>query len=173
MEAVLKHYHIGAVWHCTDRSNLESIKKQGGILSFAELQRRGITVATPGGNKWSHDADIINGVHEYVHLAFIQDHPMLYRAIDQSRIPNPVWLRIDTSVLLQAGVRYTNAVSNKAGVVLLTHDIARDVIDFEALFTFMDWRDPEIKKRCMAARKSEILVPNIVPYNMILEIKNG
>jgi hypothetical protein len=47
------------------------------------------------------------------------------------------------------------------------------MIDFEVLFTRTDWKDPEVKARRMAAIKSEILIPTIVPINRILGFKNG
>ncbi len=173
MQAILKHYNIGAVWHFTDRSNLALIRAHQGLLSLAESRRRGVNVPVPGGNDWSHEADEIKGVHKYVHLAFLNDHPMLFVAKNEARITDPVWLRIDASILLEEGTRFTNDVSNKSGVEILTPDAAREMIDFEVLFTRTDWRDPEIKARRMAAIKSEILIPTIVPINKILNLKNG
>jgi hypothetical protein len=173
MQAILTRYRIDAVWHFTDRSNLALIQEHQGLLSLAESRRRGIKVPIPGGNDWSHDADAIKGVHEYVHLAFLDDHPMLFVAKKESRITDPVWLKIDASILLEEGTRFTNDVSNKSGVEILTPDVARDMIDFEVLFTRTDWSDPEIKARRMTAIKSEILIPIIVPISKILTVKNG
>lgn len=127
----------------------------------------------PGGNNWSHDADEMKGVHKYVHLAFLDEHPMLFCAKQESRITDPIWLKIDASILLEEGTRFTNDVSNKSGVEILTPDVACDMIDFEVLFTRTDWKDPEVKARRMAAIKSEILIPTIVPINKILGFKNG
>ncbi len=173
MQAILTRYNIDAVWHFTDRSNLALIQKHQGLLSLAELRRRGIEVPVTGGNDWSHDADEIKGVHEYVHLAFLDNHPMLFIAKREARIKDAVWLKIDASILLSEGTRFTSDVSNKAGVEILTAGAARDMIDFEVLFTYMDWRDPEVKTRRMAAEKSEVLVPTIVPIKAILGVKNG
>lgn len=173
MQTILARYRIDAVWHFTDRSNLTLIQEHQGLLSLAESRRRGIKVPVPGGNDWSHDADEMKGVHEYVHLAFLDDHPMLFVAKKESRITDPIWLKIDASILLEEGTRFTNDVSNKSGVEILTPDGARDMIDFEVLFTHTDWRDPVVKARRMAAIKSEILIPNIVPINRILGVKNG
>ncbi len=173
MQAILTRYKIDAVWHFTDRSNLALIQEHQGLLSLAESRRRGVKIPVPGGNNWSHDADAIKGVDEYVHLAFLDDHPMLFVARQDSRIADPVWLKIDASILLEEGTRFTNDVSNKSGVEILTPDAARDMIDFEVLFMRTDWNDPEIRSRRKAAIKSEILVPTIVPFNKILSIKNG
>ena len=173
MKTILHKYKVEAIWHFTDKSNIELIKHNGGLLALGELQRRGVVTPAPGGNQWSHDADRIKGVHEYVHAAFLDDHPMLYIARLDARIPNPVWLKIDASVILGENVRFTNDVSNKAGVELLTPDQAREQIDFEALFTFMDWKNPEVQTRRRTALKSEVLIPRYSPLNKILGKKNG
>lgn len=173
MKTILTKYKLDGVWHFTDRSNLELIVKHEGLLSLAEIEQRGIEIPVPGGNNWSRDADKIKGVHEYVHLAFVDDHPMLYRAKQEGRISDPIWLKIDSSVLLQEGVRFCSEVSNKSGATILEPGEAIQRIDFEVLFTYMDWRNPEIQARRQAAIKSEILIPHFVPIEKILGYKNG
>ena len=166
-------YKIDAVWHFTDRSNFALIEEHQGILSLAEARHRGVVIPVPGGNDWSHEADVLKGVDTYVHLAFLDNHPMLFRAKQESRIPDPIWIKIDASILLEQGTRFTNDVSNKSGVEILTPDAARDMIDFEVLFGRTDWKDPEIKARRVAALRSEVLIPTLVPISKILSIKNG
>lgn len=173
MRSILAKYKIDAVWHFTDRSNLESITRHRGILSLGELERRGIEIPRPGGNEWSHDADKMNGVHDYVHLAFVRDHPMLYRARQDGRIQSPVWLKIKSSILLLNGVRFCDEVSNKSGSVIFDSEEAKERIDFEVLFTRMDWRNPEINMRRQTAVKAEILIPKFVPIENILDYQNG
>lgn len=173
MKSILEKYKFDAIWHFTDQSNIDSIKENNGLLSLGELRRKGIAIPTPGGNQWSHDADVRQGVHEYVHLAFLDDHPMLFVAKQDGRVKNPVWLKISSSVLLDANVRFTSEVSNKANVQLLNSDQARERIDFEVLFSYMDWKDPEIKARRRLAIKSEILIPRCIPLSKILGKKNG
>lgn len=173
MKSILEKYKFDSIWHFTDKSNIQSIKKNNGLLSLGELQRKGIAIPTPGGNQWSHDADARKGVQEYVHLAFLDDHPMLYAAKQDGRIREPVWLKINSVILLGPGVRFTKDVSNKAGVQLLTSEEAAQQIDFEVLFTYMNWKDPENHARRRLALKSEILIPKHIPLNMILGTKNG
>lgn len=173
MKTILAKYKFDGIWHFTDGSNLELIEKHKGLLSLGEAERRGIEIPVPGGNEWSHDADRIKGVHEYVHLAFVDDHPMLFRAKQEGRIPDPKWLKIKSSILLKKGVRYCSEVSNKSGVAILNAEEAKEQIDFDVLFTYMDWRDPEIQARRQAAIKSEILIPGFIPIEQILGVKNG
>ena len=173
MRSVLEKYSIDHVWHFTDQANIELIVKHQGILSLAELKRSNIEIPVPGGNEWSHDADKRKGVDEFVHLAFVDDHPMLYAAKQQGRIVNPLWLKIEASVLLQDGVRFCAGVSNKTGVAILDAEEAEEAIDFDVLFTRTDWRISAIQERRREATKSEILVPNFIPIDKILGYKNG
>jgi hypothetical protein len=172
MKTVIEKYKINGVWHFTDWSNIEFIK-QHGLLSLAELEKREVNVPACGGNDWSHDADKIKGLDKYVHLAFVDDHPMLYRAKEDGRIKNPIWLKIDVSVLLADGVCFCADVSNKSGVPLLNSEQAKSEVDFDVLFTYMDWRNDEIQRRRQSAIKSEILIPNMIPVEKILSYKNG
>ncbi len=89
------------------------------MFSFREAERRGIEILSSGGNDWSHDADRIKEMDEYVHLAFVDDHPMLFWAKKEHRISEPVWLKIDSSILLGDDVRFSSDVSNKTGVAIL------------------------------------------------------
>lgn len=174
MEKILAKYpRFTCVWHFTDCANLASIRKHGGLLSLAELTRRGIAVAAPGGNEWSHDADRRAGLDEYVHLSFIRQHPMLYAAQNSNgRIANPVWLRIKAAVILDENVRFAADIANKKGVELLDAGQAAAAIDFELLFGYANWKDPKINKRLQQAKKAEILVPNFVPIEQIINLSN-
>jgi hypothetical protein len=42
MEAVIKEYRIEAIWHFTDRANLDSIREHGGLFSLKQLEEKGI-----------------------------------------------------------------------------------------------------------------------------------
>lgn len=173
MKNLLSKYGVDGIWHFTDLSNLQSIIDNGGLLSLVEANKRGIKIPAPGGNEWSHDADKINGVDNYVHLAFLDDHPMLFHTRNDGRTPNPIWLKISIDILDTDGVRYTSDVSNKTGVPLLSPEVARNEIDLEVMFTYMDWKNPEIRQRRNQALRGEILIPSVVPVNMILGKKNG
>lgn len=173
MQSILTKYKIEGIWHFTDKANLDSIQSNGGLLSLAELERRGIAIAKPGGNQWSHDADKYKGVDQYVHMSFLDNHPMQFAAKRDGRITDPIWIKIDPSILLDKNVLFSCDVSNKAGVNLLTADQAIEQIDFEVLFTRTDWKDPAIQKRLKAAQKSEILIPTMVPFNKLLGKKVG
>jgi hypothetical protein len=172
MRAVLEGFKIDCLWHFTDKKNYGSICEHG-LLSWKELNRRGLAPPAPGGNDWSHSADERFGVDDYVHLSFSRKHPMLYVAQKDGRITNPLWLKIDLSVLDGREVRFTNAVSNKSGVELLENDAAKKVVDFTGLFTYLDFSIEGNKERRSAAEKSEVLVLNMISPDKILGCVNG
>lgn len=173
MQSIIDKYRIDAVWHFTDKSNIDSIIKNNGLHSLYNLREKKVIIPSPGGNQWSHDADIYKGVDGYVHLAFLNEHPMLYIAKIDDRIKNPVWLKICPSILLDPNIKFTNDVSNKNGVQLLNIEEAVGKIDFEVLFTHTDWKNPEIQARRRMALKSEILIPQHISLNKILGEYNG
>jgi len=173
MEAVIKKYSIEAIWHFTDRANFDSIQEHRGLFSLRQLEDRGIAVPKPGGNEWSRDADRHKGLDKYVHLSFTRSHPMLFRAESEGRIADPIWLKVDASVLIDPRVRFSSDVSNKNGVNIIDHEEALAELDFEALFQYMDWNVSELHARRSAAEKSEILIPDAVPIEKIMDYENG
>ncbi len=173
IKSIIKKYNIDGIWHFTDKSNLDSIQKYEGLLPLKVLNDKGIEIPVPGGNEWSQDVDKRKGLDDYVHLCFVDNHPMLFMAIQEGRIQAPIWLKIDVSAMLAPEVRFTSEVSNKSGVPILDPREAVSKINFEALFTYTNWKDPEIHERRNAAEKSEILIPGIVPIDKILSYKNG
>lgn len=174
MKSIIKKYNISGIWHFTDKLNLDSIQEHG-LLSRKTLNDKGIKIPVPGGNDWSQDADDRKGLDAYVHLCFLRNHPMQFLAVQEKRIQNPIWLKVNASVMLAPEVKFTSEVSNKSGVRLLNHNEAVSEIDFEILLPpFVDWRGkPDIHDRRNAAEKSEILIPDIVDIDEILEVQNG
>ncbi len=64
----MRNGHIyRTLYHFTDRRNLDLVREHG-LLSKAELARRGLNSLAPGGNEWSIDADAAKGLTNYVNL---------------------------------------------------------------------------------------------------------
>lgn len=164
---ILAKGHIyNFLYHFTDASNLASIA-QYGLLSKKEATKKGIQVVAYGGNKWSHDADIMKGLNDYVSLCFTQSHPMCHVAQMDGRIPCPQYLPIDPDILYLDGVKITLGVANKSETELLNVEDALEKLDYEVLYTRTDWSDPDIQTRLRNAEKCEILVPETVPLKYI------
>ena len=164
---------IPMLYHFTDRRNLASIRELGGLYSLVKLNEMGVQIAAPGGNDWSHDADACKGLDIYVHLCFRNTHPMEYRAREDGRITDSIFLQISPEVLEQDGVMFAADVSNKGGVTIHSLEEAKEMIDFEVLYTRTDWRDPKVKERLQQAEKYEILVPDFIPLELIRNLPHG
>jgi ssDNA thymidine ADP-ribosyltransferase DarT-like protein len=164
---------IPVLYHFTDRRNIPLIRQVGGLCPLAELAEKNVQIPAPGGNEWSHDADKMKGLDKYVHLCFRPKHPMEYVARAEGRVGETIFLRIDREVLHWEGVRFTQDVSNKSGVESHSIEEAKNMIDFDVLYTRMEWRDKNIWQRLSQAEKCEILVPKCIPLKLIQNFPNG
>lgn len=164
---------VTALYHFTDRKNLPLIRQLGGLFSLAKLNEMQVEIPSPGGNEWSHDADKLKGMHRYIHLCFKPNHPMEHLAREAKRIGESIFLQVHPDVLKWEGVKYSAGVSNKTGVAIHSIDEAKQLIDFEVLFTRTDWKNPTIQQRLQQAEKCEILVPDHIALEFIRNIPNG
>jgi|SRR5579859_1963020 len=166
-------YAVAAFYHFTDRRNLKSIRNLGGLFSLAKLEEMGVQIPAPGGNDWSHEADVRQGLDEYVHLCMRPNHPMEFVARQRGQIRDTIYLPVHPDVIYQKDVLFAPDVANKSGVPLYSIEEARELIDFEVLYTRTDWRDPVVKQRLRQAEKCEILVPDYIPLTMIRNLPDG
>jgi len=156
----LQRYKPTTFYHFTDTRNLPSIR-QNGLLPLTEIRRRGIEVTAFGGNDWSHEEDARRGLDSYVHLCFLNEHPMEYIAREKDkRIQVTHFIPVSTAIIQMDGIRFTAEVANKAGSRLLTLAEAAASMDFEVIYDQTDWKNPEINKRRQAAKRYELLVPS-------------
>ncbi len=164
---------ITVLYHFTDCRNLPLIRRLGTIYPVTELRNRGIEVPAPGGNEWSRDADTLKGMENFVHLCFRPHHPMEFRARQAGRIIDSIFLEIHPDVLQRPGVLFTPDVANKSGVETYSIEEARQMIDFQVLYTRTNWSDPQIQERLQQAEKYEILVPHGIPLNLIRNLPDA
>lgn len=75
-EKELKKHNITALYHFTDKENLQSIINNGGLYSWKDAEEKGIAISKPGGSIDSHNLDRKKGLENYVRLSFVKDHPM-------------------------------------------------------------------------------------------------
>lgn len=158
---------IRRLHHFVDTRNVNSIRELGGLYSWRKLQEMGVVVEAPGGNDWSHQADALKGLDNYVHLCLRRTHPMEYVARQEGQIERSIFLEIDRSVLDFDGVLFTDDVSNKRGVETHTLDEAEDLIDFDVIGGDIDYHDQDQLARLRQVEKCEILVPDFIPIELI------
>jgi hypothetical protein len=159
-----QHKHL---YHFTDIGNLNSIRSHG-LLSTSSLRdRKLISGVITGGDENSLQSDINNGLDSYVRLCFTKNHPMAHAAANDGRQRNFTYLHIDPEIIKAAGALVTNAPSNQIGVVPMAVEPGLDQLDLEVIYKWMEWKNPEIKKRLDVAEKYEILIPSSVPLKLI------
>lgn len=103
---------VRCFYHFTDRRNLESIKKQGGLYSWHYCEDHGITIPYPGGNGTSRSLDSYHGLSDYVRLSFCTDHPMKW--VLEQKGYDIVLLRVKIDVACLEGTLFSdiNATDN-------------------------------------------------------------
>ena len=164
---------IPSLFHFTDRRNLPVIRELGGLYPLADLRQQAVDVPVPGGNQLSHDLDRALGLDRYVHLCFKPNHPMEFRAREEGRIIDSIFLQVHPSVLSWPNVLFAPGVANKVGVPRRPIDEAANLIDFEVLYAYTNWRDSGIQERLQQAERSEVLVPNQIPLELIRNLPDG
>jgi hypothetical protein len=169
LKDTLDFYNRKVLWHFTDKSNLASIQRYG-LLSLNIIEKYDINVSCYGADTLSHNLDRVKGLDRYVHLSFLNEHPMHYRKKMSGEIPNPIWLAIDIAVLFQNNTLFTTDIANKTGVYPHTIDQLQQKADLEVLWGETDWKDETIKERRKVAKKGELLVPNIIEPKYILKV---
>ena len=167
--AILRRHGITKLYHFTDRDNLESIIKHGGLYSWADCDEKGIKIPKPGGGSLSRDLDARDSLQHYVRVSFTTQHPMMYVAMNDGRITNPVVLEIDPEVIYDEGTRYAdmNATRNGAHVGGTLEDFGR--IHFTSVKARKHFDLDEDEQPYFQA---EVLVKSFIPLKYITNIAN-
>lgn len=168
-QSVLDENGISKLYHFTDFENLESIIKNGGLYSWADCEEKGIMIARPGGGNLSRDLDRRDNLQHYVRVSFTRNHPMMYVAMKDGRISNPVILEIDLEVALWDGTQYADRNMTKNGAVVggTLSDLKRIHFDTVKQRTHFDLPEEEMK-----FYQAEILVNHFIPLSAIKNIEN-
>lgn len=166
---ILLHYGITRLYHFTDRSNLDSIITNGGLFSWDECNQRGINISRPGGSDLSHSLDVESGLSDYVRLSICKNHPMMYSAIVDGRIKDPVILQIDPDVLFIDGNVFSdkNAVKSDAK----RGQMFSDFLNIHFLIANKNSQF-EVEEHERDYYQAEILVKRHVPAHYILNLSD-
>ena len=172
IQNTLKHYGIKSIWHFTDLSNYESIKRNG-VLSLRNIINQKIDVSCFGANELSHNLDMRNGLDKFVHLSFIKEHPMQYVRTRDGDLPNPIWLEIDASVLFKDNTLFSNQVANRKDAKIYDISDLEKYIDLDVLWGRTNWKDPEIQQRRKVAKYGEIMIKDQIEIEEIIGVSYG
>lgn len=170
-KAVLDEHKIVKLYHFTDFDNLESIIKNGGLYSWMDCERKGIKIAKPGGGSTSRQLDSGRNLEDYVRASFTTQHPMMYVAMKEGRISNPVILEIDPEVIFWKDTMYSNMNATIHRIRPNIGDTISDFkqIHFQSVKVHKHFDLPEEEQPYFQA---EILVKNFIPLEYIKNIGN-
>ena len=161
---ILDNNGIRYLYHFTDRRNISSIKRYGGLFSWQYCDVHGITIPSPGGIGLGRDLDLRYGLEDYVRLSFCREHPMKYIAMKDGRIQNPVVLLIDVEVAYLKETLFSDMNATKTGHKIggTLNEIRFDVVKLPNHF---DLEEPE-----KSFYQAEILVKTFVPKRYIVNL---
>lgn len=166
---ILEKYQITKFYHFTDRSNLESIMRNGGLYSWGDCIKRGIIIEHPGGSDLSHSLDRQENLQDYVRTSICKRHPMMYNAMNDGRIKNPVILEIDTDILYQEGNIFSNKNAVRSDASKGSDFSNFQTIHFETALRNTQFDIEDAEKDYFQA---EILIKNHIPLHYILNISD-
>lgn len=167
-EGVLEDNNIISLYHFTDRDNLASIIENGGLYSWADCEDKNMKIAKPGGSMQSRELDSRKGLEHYVRVSFTRKHPMMYVAMNEGRISNPVILEIDPAVIYDKDSKFSdrNAAKGDASIGSSIDDMRR--IHFDSIKRGYFNLDADEQPYFQA----EVLVKNFIPLECIKNIGN-
>lgn len=170
-KAVLDEHRISKLYHFTDRDNLESIIKNGGLYSWMDCDRKGIKINKPGGSSASRQLDSSRNLEDYVRVSFTTQHPMMYVAMKDGRISNPVILEIDPEVIYWNDSLYANL---NAARYTIKPNIGPTITDFKQIhFQSVKARTHfDLPEEEQPYFQAEVLVKNFIPLEYIKNIGN-
>lgn len=165
-QEALKKHDITRLYHFTDRDNLASIRAAGGLLSWYSCKQNDINIARPGGSESSWMLDSRKGLADYVRLAFIPDHPMMYVASKDGRLKSPIVLEIDPAVIFFQATKFSEMNAVKNGV------FANGELDkfLEIRFNVFRKRYFDLTDDEKPYYQAEVLIHKMLPAKYILNL---
>ncbi|WP_366182951.1 DarT ssDNA thymidine ADP-ribosyltransferase family protein [Flavobacterium ovatum] len=107
-QRVLQENGISTLYHFTAKSNLKSIKENGGLYSWYHCDIRNIVIPMTGNSALGRSLDESFGLEDFVRLSFVKDHPMKHVAMREGRITNPILLQVSIEVCYFENTRFSN-----------------------------------------------------------------
>ncbi len=159
---VLIDNEINTLFHFTDKANLKSIKKLGGLFSWQHCLSNNIHIPSPGGNELSRNLDKNKGLEDYVRLSFTRNHPMMF--VEHTRDRDNVILEIDPEVVYLKSTMYSDVNANRNNA-----SIGKELSDFKRI-RFELFKNPNHFKLSEEERpyyQAEILAKNHIPSKYI------
>ena len=157
---------IRYLYHFTDRRNLDSIRRNGGLYSWYYCENHDISIPYPGGGEQSRNHDRWHGLQDYVRLSFCDDHPMAYRLKQDGYNLVLLTIKIDVALLEETLFSDINAADGAHHHGRTMDDLRR--VDLSATQQhYVSSSSPIFKKH-----QAEVLVKTFIPLEYIENIDN-
>ena len=161
---VLEENGIRYLYHFTDKRNIPSIIRHGGLLSWHYCDTHNIKIPCQGGDYDSRELDKKYGLEDYVRLSFCDDHPMMYRLKQSGSEIKLLKIKIDVALLKDTQFSDINAADK-----LHTHGKSLEhlkMVDFDATkMHYVSKESPSFKPH-----QAEVMVKTFVPLKYIVNI---
>ena len=163
----IKRNDINCLYHFTDKSNLDSIIKNNGLYSQKFCIENNIIVNKPGGDELSHQLDKKANLDNFIRLSFTANHPMMYYALKEGRLSNPVILKIDSEVIYWLHSKYSDSNATSKYSKIRDDFKSLSVVDLKYIKS-VDYFDSIEEKRKFY--QAEILVREHIPIKFIKNV---
>ena len=162
----LKSHGVRYFYHFTDRKNLQSIRRRGGLLSWKYCEDHNITIPNPGGGTLSRNLDRRHRLEDYVRVSFCDDHPMAYRCHQEGADLVLLRISIDVATFKNTIFSDMNATDNNHSKGPSIDDLYE--VDIRATQrNFVSRSDDDF-----GPHQAEVLIKTFVPIKYILNIDN-
>ena len=153
-------------YHFTDESNLDSIRKYGGLLSWKSCNTYGVEIPSAGGDTLSRQLDMRDNLQDYVRLSLCKDHPMIFRHKKEGK--RLVLLKVKSEVALWKNTLFSNMNATDNNSFVGDNLEAFRKINFVAVRkTYVSRNDEDFKHH-----QAEILVKTVIPIEYIVNLDN-
>lgn len=168
-QQVLQRNNVITLYHFTDRANISSIKKYGGLYSWDYCEKNGIIIPYQGGGSLSRDLDKRYSLQDYVRVSFTRNHPMLFVAQNEGRIINPAILTISLEVCYFQETRFSNMNATKTG-----HKQGKNLEDLQSIHfnTVRQINHFDLEETEKPYFQAEVLVKTWIPIRYITNIND-
>lgn len=164
IKMVLDMHDIHYLYHFTDRRNIPSIKRHGGLLSWYYCLTHNIVIPNPGGTEISRRLDERYDLEDYVRLSFCSDHPMAYGLKISGAEVVVLQIIADVALLKDTMFSDINATDSRHHHGGTLADLNR--VDFEAVKKhYVSRTSPYFK-----THQAEVMVKTCVPARYIVNL---
>lgn len=165
--SIMDQKGIGKLYHFTDASNIESIKRHG-LISNHTLKELNLHVKYSS-TQSSREADAKMGLDDFVRLSFVKTQPMLYTAMTSQGI-HPVIIEINPLIALMPQVYFSDKNALRTGANIGDAYTDLNKVRFDIVLGSKAYYDLSLEEKRLY--QAEILVKERIGPEFILNYQS-